>query len=181
VTAFSAASLLCAGKLTDAQDHLQRVANLYAAPSGGHHSLLFRRDPQVLARVKTGACAQSSRLRGPSLRGGSVQLRNGSIIRCWDHRVLGRTRCVVSIALMRRDLAAAEAAITALSDWADRMNATLWKMMGTIWKGKLRIERGEFARGIELISPTLEACERTGWQLGYAQFLSFLAEGLAGA
>jgi len=34
------ASLLCAGKLTDAQDHLQRVVDFYAAPSDGHHSLL---------------------------------------------------------------------------------------------------------------------------------------------
>ena len=46
------ASLLFAGKLADAQDHLQRVVDLYAAPSDGHHSTLFRRDPQVLARVR---------------------------------------------------------------------------------------------------------------------------------
>ena len=84
------------------------------------------------------------------------------------------------IALMMGDLAAAEGAVAALSDWATRMNATLWKMMATCWKGKLLIDRGEFARGIELISQTLEACERTGWQMGYVQFLACLAEGLAG-
>jgi predicted ATPase len=65
-------------------------------------------------------------------------------------------------------------------DQATRMNATLWKMMGTCWRGKLLIERGEFARGIELISQTLEACEQSGWQTGYVEFLGFLAEGLAG-
>ena len=52
--------------------------------------------------------------------------------------------------------------------------------MATCWKGKLLIERGEFARGIELISQTLEACERSGWQMCYVQFLGCLAEGLAG-
>ena len=174
------ASLLCAGKLTDAQDHLQRVVNLYAAPSGGHHSLLFRRDPRVLARVRL---ARVLSLRGHMDRAYAealssfemAQSSGAGITVCWAvHDAL------CPIALMRGDLAAAEAAIAALSDWASRMNATLWKMMGTIWKGKLLIERGEYPRGIELISPTLEACERTGWQLGYAQFLGFLAEGLAG-
>ena len=52
--------------------------------------------------------------------------------------------------------------------------------MATCWKGKLLIERGEFARGIELISQALEACEQSGWQMGYVQFLGCLAEGLAG-
>ncbi len=30
-----------------------------------------------------------------------------------------------------------------------------------------------------LLSPTLEACEQSGWQLGYVQFLGSLAKGLA--
>ena len=89
-------SLLYAGKLTDAQDHLQRVVDLYAAPSDGHNPLLFVYDPRVLARAQTGARAQPSRLPGPGLRGGSVQLRDGSIVRRGDHRVLGPARCVVS-------------------------------------------------------------------------------------
>jgi predicted ATPase len=77
-------------------------------------------------------------------------------------------------------LAAAEGAFPALSDGATRMTATLWKMMATCWKGTLLIERGEFGRGIDLISQTLKACEQSGWQMGYAQFLGRLAEGLAG-
>jgi predicted ATPase len=81
---------------------------------------------------------------------------------------------------MMGDLTAAEGAISAMSDWATRMNATLWKMIAACWKGTLLIERGEFARGIELISQALEACEQSGWQMGYAQFLGCLAEGLAG-
>ena len=52
--------------------------------------------------------------------------------------------------------------------------------MATGWQGKLLIARGEFARGIELISQTLEACERSGWRMCYVQFLGHLAEGLAG-
>ena len=174
------ASLLCAGKLTEAQDCLQRVVDFYVAPSDGHHPLLFRRDPHVLARVRL---ARVLGLRGYMDRAYAearssfemAQSSGAGITVCWAvHDAL------CPIALMMGDLAAAEGAIAALSDWATRMNATLWKMMGTCWKGKLLIERGEFARGIELISQTLEACEQTGWQMGYVQFLGCLAEGLAG-
>ena len=172
-------SLLYAGKLTDAQDCLQRVVDLYAAPSDGHHPLLFLHDR---------ACWRARLARVLSLRGymdrayaearSSFEMAQSSgagITVCW---VVHDALC--PIALMRGDLAAAEAAIAALSDWATRMNATLWKTMATCWKGKLLIERGEFAQGIELISQTLEACEQSGWQMGYVQFLGCLAEGLAG-
>ena len=33
-----------------------------------------------------------------------------------------------------------------MSDWAIRLDATLWKMMAACWQGKLLIERGEFER-----------------------------------
>ena len=174
------ASLLFAGKLADAQDHLQRVVDFYAAPSDGHHSTLFRRDPQVLARVRL---ARVLSLRGYMDRAYAearssfemAQSSGAGITVCW---VVHDALC--PIALMTGDLAAAEAAIATMSDWATRIDATLWKMMATCWKGKLLIERGEFARGIELISQTLEACEQSGWQMGYVQFLGCLAEGLAG-
>jgi predicted ATPase len=60
------------------------------------------------------------------------------------------------------------------------MNATLWKTMAAGWRGKLLIERGEANRGIELLSQTLEACERSGWRMCYVQLLAHLADGLAG-
>jgi predicted ATPase len=94
---------------------------------------------------------------------------------CW---VLQDALC--PIALMRGDLSGAEVAAAALSDWAKRMNATLWKTMATGWQGMLLIARGETARGIELVSETLEACERSGWRMCYVQFLGHLAECLAG-
>ena len=167
-------SLLFAGKLADAQDHLQRVVDLYGAPSDGHHSTLFRRDPQVLARLRL---ARVLSLRGSMDRACAearssfemAQSSGAGITVCW---VVHDALC--PIALMIGDFAAAEAAIAAMSDWATRMNATLWKIMATCWKGKLLIDRGEFARGIEVLSPALEACEQSGWQMGYVQFLSYV-------
>ena len=72
----------------------------------------------------------------------------------------------------------AEAATAAMSDWAKRIDAALWKVMATCWKGRLLFERGEVAQGTELIAQALAACEQTGWQMGYAQFLGWLADGL---
>ena len=171
---------LYAGKLDDAQIRLQRVIDRYAAPSDGHHPLLFAYDQQALARARL-ACVLS--LRGYLDRAyqearSSFEMADAAgagITACW---VLQDALC--PIALMRGDLAGADAAIVALSNWATRMNATLWKMFGTCWMGKLLIERGEFGRGIELISQTMEEFEESGWQIFYSQCLGFLAEGLAG-
>ena len=174
------ASLLHEGKLTDAQDCLQRVVDFYVAPSDGHHATLFRRDRQVLARERL---ARVLSLRGYLDRAyvearssfETAQASGAGITVCW---VVHDALC--PIALMTGDLAGAEAAVAALSEWATRMNATLWKTMAACWKGKLHIERGEFARGIELLSQSLEACKQSGWQMGYVQFLGCLAEGLVG-
>ena len=173
-------SLLWAGKLAEAQDHLQRVVDFYVAPSDGHHTTLFRRDPQVLARVRL---ARVLGLRGHLDRASAeartsfemAQSSGAGITVCWAvHDAL------CPIALMTGDLAATEEAIAAMSDWAARTDASLWKTMAAGWKGMLLVERGAFARGVELLSQTLAACEQSGWQMGYTQLLDYLAEGLAG-
>jgi len=173
-------SLLYAGKLADAQDSLQRVVDLYVTPSDGHNPLLFVYDQRVLAGARL---ARLLSLRGYLDRAyaearssfETARSSGAGITVCW---VLQDALC--PIALMHGDMAGAEAAATALSDWAGRMNATLWKTMAAGWHGKLLIERGEAARGIELISQTLGACERSGWRMCYVQFLAHLAESLAG-
>jgi tetratricopeptide (TPR) repeat protein len=173
------ASLFFAGRLAEAEEHLQRVVDFYVAPSEGHHSMLFRRDPQVLARVRL---APLLALRGHIDRAyaeakaafETARSSGAGVTVCWTiHDAL------CPIAVMRGDLDAAEAAVAAMSDWAAQMNATLWTVMATCWNGRLLIARGDFARGIELLSPTLETCEQSGWQMGYVQFLGSLAEGLA--
>jgi tetratricopeptide (TPR) repeat protein len=173
-------SLLYAGRLTSAQDCLQRVVDLYIAPSDGHNPLLFVYDQRILARARL---ARVLGLRGhldrayEEARSSFEAARSvgAGITVCW---VLQDALC--PIALMRGDLAGAEAAVVALGDWATRMNATLWKVMAAGWQGKLLIERGETSRGIELLSQTVAACERSGWRMCYVQFLAHLAECLAG-
>jgi len=174
------ASLLFAGELAEAQDLLQRVVDLYVPPADGNQSPLFRRDPQVLARVRL---ARVLALRGHLDRAFAEALSSfdgartagAGITLCW---VVHDALC--PIALMRGDLGTAERAISAMSDWAARLDAALWKTIATCWQGRLALESGEFSRAVELLSSTLEACERSGWQMGYVEFLANLAEGLAG-
>jgi predicted ATPase/DNA-binding winged helix-turn-helix (wHTH) protein len=174
------ASLLFAGKLTDAQDRLQRVIDFYVAPSDGHHSTLFRRDPRVQARVRL---AHVLSLRGYMDRAYAEALSSFETAQCSG---AGITVCwtvhdaMCPIALTMGDVAAAEHAIAVMSDWATRLDATMWRMIATCWKAVLRIERGEFAQGVELLSSALKACEQSGWQMVYVQFLGCLAQGLAG-
>jgi len=175
------ASLAFTGELAEAQGLLERVVDLYVPPSDGHHSTLFRRDPQVLARVRL---ARVLALRGYQDRAFAEALSsfdraraaNADITACW---VVHDALC--PIALMRGDLGTAERATAAMNDWATRLDAALWKTMATFWQGRLALERGDFAGGVGLLSPTLEACERSGWQMGYVEFLAYLAEGQSGS
>jgi len=81
---------------------------------------------------------------------------------------------------MTGDLEAADTAITAMSDCTARIGTPLWNMTATVWRGKLLIEHREFAQGVALVRQAVDACEQLGWRMCHAEFLGYLAEGLAG-
>jgi len=173
-------SLLYAGRLHDARDHLQRVADHYLAPRNGRHATLFHYDQHLVARSKLalvlcllGYVDRASEETRLSFE--EALASDAGFTLCW---VLQDGQC--PIALMTGDLAAAETAITAMSDCAARLDHALWKIAATAWKGKLLTERGAFAQGATLIRQVVDTCEQTGWQICHAQFLGYLAEGLVG-
>lgn len=173
-------SLVHEGKLIEARDRLQKVVDLYIAPSHGHHATLFRRDRQLLARVRLAhVLALLGHMNTAYAEARTAfelaEASRAGITVCWAvHDAL------CPIAFMMNDLAAAERAIEAMSEWAERMNAAFWRMMASCWRGRLLIGRGEATRGIDLISQTLDACEQTGWRMGYVEFLGCVVEGLTG-
>ena len=59
-------------------------------------------------------------------------------------------------------------------------NAHLWETAGHFLKGKLLVERGEFAQGLLVLRDAFETCDRTGWHISYDEFKGALALGLAG-
>jgi predicted ATPase len=87
---------------------------------------------------------------------------------------------VCPIALLTGDIAVADQAVASMNDFAGRLDATLWKILGSFWEGKLLVERREFARGSALLQKTLDTCDQTGWRICNAEFLGALAQGLAG-
>jgi predicted ATPase/DNA-binding winged helix-turn-helix (wHTH) protein len=174
-------SLLFAGRLHEARVHIQRVADHYVAPIDGRHARLFHYDQHLEARSKLAlvlcllgymdrACTEA-RLSFEEAQASDA----AGFALFW---VLADGQCPV--ATMTGDLGAAGAAITAMTDCATRLDHALWKVVAIAWKGKLLIARGAFAEGVALLRQTLDVRDRTGWQNGRAQFLGYLAEGLAG-
>jgi hypothetical protein len=60
------------------------------------------------------------------------------------------------------------------------LNAHLWETLGHFLKGKLLVERGEFAQGLLVLRDAFETCDRTGWRISYSEYKGALALGLAG-
>jgi hypothetical protein len=172
-------ALLYAGELNEARELLQHAADHYVAPKDGRHATLFHFDQRLMARSKLsrtlwlmGYVDQALELSGRTFE--SARTSEGQNM-CW---VLQDGLC--QIALMTGDLATAESGVATMSEWSARVDAELWKILAACWQAKLLIARSEFADGVRLMRPALEACERSGWQLWYSEHLGHLAQGVAG-
>jgi tetratricopeptide (TPR) repeat protein len=172
-------SLLYAGRLHEARDHLQRFVENYAAPRDGHHATLFLHDQYLVARSKLALvrCLSGSLDRASKEARLSFEeaLASGAGTLYW---VLQDGQC--RIALITGDLEAADTAVTAISDCTAKLDYPLPNMTATAWKGKLLIAHGAFAQGVALLRQAVDTCEQAGWQMCYAEFLGYLVEGLAG-
>ena len=169
-----------AGRPSEARMLLERVLERYVAPKNQRHRILFHYDQHALARAMLAhvLCLQgyvdqakeqariSFEEAGPSDDGFS---------RCWTLQY-----AVCPIALMTGDMVVADHAVASMNDLAARLDATLWKILGSFWEGKLLVERREFARGSALLQKALDTCDQTGWRICNAEFLGVLAQGLAG-
>ena len=87
---------------------------------------------------------------------------------------------ICRIAPMIGDFATADREITRLIEVATSLNAHFWETAGRFLKGKLLVERGEFAQGLAVLRDAFETCDRTGWRLSYPEFKGALALALAG-
>jgi predicted ATPase len=85
-----------------------------------------------------------------------------------------------SVATMTGDFATADRAIARLIDAATRLNAQFYEAAGHFLKGKLLVERGEFAQGLLVLRDAFVTTDRTGWRLSYAEFKGALALAFAG-
>jgi predicted ATPase len=78
------------------------------------------------------------------------------------------------------DFATADREIARLIEVTKGSNAHLWEAAARFLKGKLLVERGEFAQGLLVLRDAFETCDRTGWHISYEEYKGALALGLAG-
>ena len=169
-----------AGRPSEARMLLERVLERYAAPKNQRHRILFHYDQHVLARATLAhvLCLQGYVDQAKEQARISFEEAGTSddgFSRCWALQY-----AVCPIALMTGDMVVADSAVASMNDLAARLDATLWKILGSFWEGKLLVERREFARGSALLQKALDKCDQTGWRICNAEFLGVLAQGLAG-
>jgi predicted ATPase len=84
------------------------------------------------------------------------------------------------IAPMTGDVAAAETAISTLIASATSAAAPFWTTAGHFLRGKLLVERRQFAEGLNVLREAFDICDRTGWQISHPEFMGSFALALAG-
>ncbi len=84
------------------------------------------------------------------------------------------------IAPMTGDFAAAETAISSIIESATSAAAPFWTMVGQFLRGKLLVERQQFAEGLAVLREAFDICNQTGWRLSYPEFMGSFGLALAG-
>jgi predicted ATPase len=169
-----------AGHPREAQKLFEHVLERYVAPKNQRHTILFHYDQHALGRAMLAhvLCLQGHADQAKEQARISFEEAgtfDDGFSRCWALQY-----AVCPIAFMTGDVAIADQAVASMNDLATRLDAPLWKILGSFWEGKLLVERGEFASGTALLRKTLDACDQTGWRIYNAEFLGVLGEGLAG-
>ena len=173
-------TLFLRGRHREAQQYLERVLRSPAASGDRRDSIYYNSNDHAVARAMLARALWMQGFAEQALDEARLSLKE---LQGTDHQLLlcrilyhGITR----IATMTGDFATADREIARLIEAATGLNAHLWETAGHFLKGKLLVERGEFAQGLLALRDAFETCGRTGWRLSYAEFKGALALGLAG-
>lgn len=174
-------TLLRTGRLAEARYHFEQV--IHSSPSPAENGGLSHRQ-----QADDRAMARSLRARVLCLQGfpetahqearASIDEVGGADRQVTLCRVLfyGMGR----IAPMTGDFAAAEAAVTRVIEAAASAAVPFWTLAGQFLRGKLLVERHEFAEGLAVLRDAFTISNRTGWRLSHPEFMGSLALALAG-
>jgi predicted ATPase/Tfp pilus assembly protein PilF len=175
-------TLLMRGRPRQAQQYFERILQLPAAPAAPADRLGTTFDTSNDHAAARAMLARALWIQGfaeQALQEAHLSLKEEGT----DHqlllcRILYHGIC--RIATMTGDFAIADREIARLIETATGANAHLWETAGHFLKGKLLVERGEFAQGLLVLRDAFEACSRTGSRLSYAEFKGALALAFAG-
>ena len=173
-------ALVTRGRPREAQQYLERALRFPAAPGDRRDAVYYNSNDHAAARAMlawtlwmlgfTEQALNEARLSLEELQGTGHQLLLCRIL------YFGISR----VASMTGDFATADREIARLIELATGLNALFWETAGRFLKGKLLVERGEFAQGLLVLRDAFETCDRTGWRISYEEFKGALALGLAG-
>jgi tetratricopeptide (TPR) repeat protein len=173
--------LLRIGRLAEAQRYFERVIQFAPYyPGKGQLPIQQHSDDRAMAQA---LLARTLWLQGfPERAHHEAQASLGEV-RGSDHQV---TMCRVlfygmgRIAPMTGDFAAAETAISSMMESAARAAVPFWATAGQFLRGKLLVERHQFAEGLTVLRDAFDICNRTDWQVSYPEFTGSLALALSG-
>ena len=172
-------ALLTSGRPREAQQYLERVLRS-PMTLGGRRSVIYSNsDDHAVARAMLARALWMQGLTDQALHEARLSLNE---LPDTDHQlqlcpILYHGIC--RIATMTGDFATADREIAHLIELAKSLNAQLWETAGHFLKGKLLVERGEFAQGLLVLRDAFETGGRT-WRLSYPEFKGTIAFGLAG-
>jgi predicted ATPase/DNA-binding winged helix-turn-helix (wHTH) protein len=172
-------TLLTRGRSREAQQYLERVLRFSAASGDRRDAIYYNSndhaaDRAMLARALwmqgfTDQAVNEARLSLKELQGADHPL-----LLCRALYGIGR------MSTMTGDFATADREIARLIEVTKGSNAHLWETAARFLKGKLLVERGEFAQGLLVLRDAFETSDRTGWHISYEEYKGALALGLAG-
>jgi tetratricopeptide (TPR) repeat protein len=173
-------TLLSSGKPREAQQYLERVLRFPAAPGDRYGVIYYNSNDHAVARAVLSRALWIQGFAEQALNEARLSLKE---LQGTDHqlqlcRILYHGIC--RIATMTGDFATADREIARLIEVATAFNAHVWKTSGHFLKGRLLVERGEFAQGLLVLRDAFETCDRTGWHISYAEFKCALALAFAG-
>jgi predicted ATPase len=173
--------LLRIGRLAEAQRCFEHI--IQSAPISQNEDRLpsWRQlDDRAMARA---LLARTLWLRGFSERARLEAQASLGEVRGADRQL---TMCRVLLYGMGRitpmtgDFVAAESAIANIIGSATSADAPFWTMVGQFLRGKLLVERHQFAEGLAVLREAFDTCNPTGWRLSYPEFMGSFALALAG-
>jgi predicted ATPase/DNA-binding winged helix-turn-helix (wHTH) protein len=174
------AARLTRGRSREAQHYLERVLRFPAAPGDRRGVIYYNSNDHVVARAMLARTLWMQGFTEQALNEARLSLKD---LQGTDHPLLLCRALyfgICRIATMTGDFATADREIARLIEVARGLNAHLWETAGHFLKGKLLVERGEFAQGLLVLRDAFETSDRTGWHVSYTEFKGALALGLAG-
>jgi predicted ATPase/DNA-binding winged helix-turn-helix (wHTH) protein len=173
--------LLRTGRLAEAQRYFERIIQSPPFYQSGDRLPSWRHsDDRAMARA---LLARTLWLRGFSEKAHHEAQASLGEVRGHDHQL---TMCRVLLYGMGRitpmtgDFAAAENAIASIVESATDAAAPFWTMVGQFLRGKLLVERHQFAEGLAVLGEAFDTCNQAGWRLSYPEFMGSFALALAG-